>query len=164
MLTEDLLHTDLGRTIVLSFKTMAGCASSMHTFANLSVWPCLKGYCFLSIMLNAMDNYRPISCLPLMWKVLVSRNSGRSDLHVHGRERELFPDEQKRCKGRQGAQRSATYQQIIVNNFKEDIQISSLLGFTIVKLIEFPFYQWLTLGNIGKTQILQGHVDLVYNG
>ena len=45
---------------------------------------------------NAADNYRPISCLPLMWKVLTGIVADQ--IYTYMEERELFPDEQKGCK------------------------------------------------------------------
>ena len=45
---------------------------------------------------NAVDNYRPISCLPLMWKLL----KGIISEHLYSflEEEKVLPEEQKGCK------------------------------------------------------------------
>eukprot|EP00795_Rhopilema_esculentum_P006840 gene6840-biopygen8293 len=45
---------------------------------------------------NAVDNYRPISCLPLMWKLLTGIISG--NVYTFLDENEMLPEEQKGCK------------------------------------------------------------------
>ena len=45
---------------------------------------------------NIVTNYRPITCLPLMWKLL-TRILG-DEIYQHLEERNLFPDEQKGCR------------------------------------------------------------------
>ena len=45
---------------------------------------------------NAVDNYRPISCLPLMWKLFTSIIS--ECFYKFLDERKIIPDEQKGCK------------------------------------------------------------------
>ena len=52
---------------------------------------------------NNADNYRPTSCLPLMWKVL--RGIVADQIYTYMGERQLFPDEQKGVRRRQGAQK-----------------------------------------------------------
>ena len=39
-----------------------------------------------------MSNYRPITCLPLMWKLLTG------DIYSHLEENDLLPVEQKDCR------------------------------------------------------------------
>ena len=44
---------------------------------------------------NAVDNYRPISCLPLMWKLLTGIIS--EHLYRYLEEEKILPEEQKGC-------------------------------------------------------------------
>ena len=43
----------------------------------------------------APNNYRPITCLPMMWKIL--RAQIREEIYYSLTSRSLFPDEQKGC-------------------------------------------------------------------
>ena len=45
---------------------------------------------------NAVDNYRPISCLPVMWKVFSGMLA--QEIYEHLEDKNLFPHEQKGCK------------------------------------------------------------------
>ena len=45
---------------------------------------------------NAVDNYRPITCLPLMWKVTTGIIS--EEMYNHLEREKLLPDEQKGCR------------------------------------------------------------------
>ena len=45
---------------------------------------------------NAVDNYRPISCLPLMWKLIAGTISETVCMFLD--ETEMLPEEQKGCK------------------------------------------------------------------
>ena len=45
---------------------------------------------------NAVDNYRPISCLPLMWKLMIGIIS--ETVYMFLDENEMLPEEQKGCK------------------------------------------------------------------
>ena len=47
---------------------------------------------------NAASNYRPITCLPLMWKLLTSLISEK--MYEHLVENDVLPDEQKGCRER----------------------------------------------------------------
>ena len=43
-----------------------------------------------------MSNYRPITCLPLMWKLLTGMIA--EDMYTHLEGRGILPEEQKGCK------------------------------------------------------------------
>ena len=45
---------------------------------------------------TAPNNYRPITCLPMMWKILTAQI--KKDIHNSLTSRGLFPDEQKGCR------------------------------------------------------------------
>ena len=47
---------------------------------------------------NVASNYRPITCLPMMYKLLTGIIA--EDLYSHIEDQQLFPDEQKGCKKR----------------------------------------------------------------
>ena len=44
---------------------------------------------------TASNNYRPITCLPMMWKIWTAQI--REEIYNSVRSRRLFPDEQKAC-------------------------------------------------------------------
>ena len=46
---------------------------------------------------KAVDNYRPVSCLPLMWKVLTGVISEQLYIFILEKEK-ILPEEQKGCK------------------------------------------------------------------
>ena len=45
---------------------------------------------------TAPNNYRPITCLPMMWKILTAQL--REEIYYSLTRRGLFPDEQKGCR------------------------------------------------------------------
>ena len=45
---------------------------------------------------NAASNYRPIACLPPMWKLLTRVLAEK--VYVHPSEKNVLPDEQKGCR------------------------------------------------------------------
>ena len=45
---------------------------------------------------NAASNYRPITCLPLMWKLLTGVIADQICAHLD--QKKLLPEEQKRCR------------------------------------------------------------------
>ena len=47
---------------------------------------------------NAVDNFRPISCLPMMWKLLIGVIA--DNVYENLENNELLPDEQKGCRQR----------------------------------------------------------------
>ena len=45
---------------------------------------------------NAADNYRPITCLPLMWKLLTGVIA--EEMYNYLEQEKILPEEQKGCK------------------------------------------------------------------
>ena len=45
---------------------------------------------------SAVDNYRPISCLPLMWKLMSRMLAGK--MYSHLESENVLPSEQKGCR------------------------------------------------------------------
>ena len=63
---------------------------------------------------TAPNNYRPITCLPMMWKILTAQI--RENNYYSLTSRRLFPDEQKRCcKGSRGTAELLFIDQQILN-------------------------------------------------
>ena len=58
---------------------------------------------------NAVTNFCPITCLPIMWKLLTGIIS--EEMHKHLDEEQLFPDEQKGCR----RQKRATKDQLLID-------------------------------------------------
>ena len=62
-------------------------------------------------------NYRPITCLPMMWKVLRARI--REEISYSLTSHGLLPKEQKRCrKGPRGTEKIVHLEQHILNEIK----------------------------------------------
>ena len=66
---------------------------------------------------TAPNNYRPITCLPMMWKILTTQI--REDIYYSLTNRRLFPDKQKGCrKGSRGTAELLYIDQHILNESK----------------------------------------------
>ena len=66
---------------------------------------------------TAPNNYRPINCLPMMWKLLTAQI--RENIYYSLTSRRLFPDEQKGChKGSRGRTELLYIDQHILNESK----------------------------------------------
>ena len=66
---------------------------------------------------TAPSNYRPITCLPMMWKILTAQI--REEIYYSLTSRGLFPDEQKGCrKGSRGTAELLYIDQHILNESK----------------------------------------------
>ena len=66
---------------------------------------------------TAPNNYRPITCLPMMWKILTAQI--REKIYYSLTRRGLFPDEQKGChKGSRGTAELLYFDQHILNESK----------------------------------------------
>ena len=63
---------------------------------------------------TATNNYRPITCLPMMWKILTAQI--REEIYYSLTSRRLFPGEQKGCcKGSRGRAELLYIDQLILN-------------------------------------------------
>ena len=89
--------------------------SSLHEMVRLQLKECLDSGSVPSWLIrertsllqkdkskgNVASNYRPISCLPLMWKLLTGVIADQIYLHLD--QEKLLPEEQKGCrKGSRG--------------------------------------------------------------
>ena len=64
---------------------------------------------------NAVDNFRPISCLPLMWKLVTGVIAEVMYKHLEG----ILPEEQKRCRrGSKGTKGQLLIDQAILKDCK----------------------------------------------
>ena len=67
------------------------------------------------------NNYRPITCLPMMWKILTAQI--REEIYCSLTSHRLFPDEQKGClKGSRGIAELLYIDQHILNESKNSLQ------------------------------------------
>ena len=57
---------------------------------------------------NVVPNFRPVTCLPLMWKVFTGV---MEELYKHLEKNKLLPDEQKGCRRRS----RGTKDQLLIN-------------------------------------------------
>ena len=67
---------------------------------------------------NAVDNYRPVSCLPLMWKLMTGMSAEKMYSHL---EREnVLPSEQKGCrKGSRGTKDQLLIDKTVLRDCKK---------------------------------------------
>ena len=72
---------------------------------------------------TAQNNYRPITCLPMMWKILTAQIRGK--IYYSLTSRGLFPDEQKGCdKGYRGTGELLYIDQHISKNQTENVAMA----------------------------------------
>ena len=66
---------------------------------------------------NAVENFRPITCLPLMWKLFSGVLSEK--IYDHLEAEQLFPEEQKGClKGSRGTKEHLLVDKMVMGNCK----------------------------------------------
>ena len=66
---------------------------------------------------NTPDNYQPITCLALMWKLVTGKIC--SQLYEHLEREQLLPEEQKGCRKKSGG----TKDQLIIDLFTDTAAI-----------------------------------------
>ena len=66
---------------------------------------------------NAVDNFRPISCLPIMWKLITELVA--DNLYKMLDESDILPMEQKGCRrNSRGTQNQVLIDRMILNNYR----------------------------------------------
>ena len=65
---------------------------------------------------NVAPNFRPITCLPLMWKVFTGVME--KELYKHLEENNLLPDEQKGCRRSRGTKGQLLIDKMVIRNCK----------------------------------------------
>ena len=64
------------------------------------------------------SNFRPTTCLPLMWKILTGKIA--EEVYTHLERESLFPDEQKGCRyNNRGAKDQLMIDKIVMKNCKK---------------------------------------------
>ena len=72
---------------------------------------------------TAPNNYRPITCLPIMWKILTAQIRGK--IYYSLTSRGLFPDEQKGCrKGSRGTAELLYIDQYILQTRRKNLAMA----------------------------------------
>ena len=64
---------------------------------------------------NAAENYRPITCLPLMWKLLTGMIA--EETYKYLEHRRLLPDEQKGCRRGSRGRKDHLKSLLVLQNF-----------------------------------------------
>ena len=67
---------------------------------------------------NTADNYRPITCLPLMWKLLIGVIA--EEMYNYLEREKFLPEEQKGCKrGSRGTKDELLIDKTVLKDFKK---------------------------------------------
>ena len=91
---------------------------------------------------NAADNYRPISCLPLMWKVLTGIVA--NEIYAYMEDRDLFPVEQMGCKKKaRGTKHHLLIDKAIINNSKRRHTNLSIAWIDYRKAYDMVPHSWI---------------------
>ena len=76
---------------------------------------------------NVASNYRPITCLPIMWKLLTDVIADR--IYAHLDQETLFPEEQKECgKGSRRTNNLLFIDRAGIKEVSQEIRIKQCLG------------------------------------
>ena len=122
------IHVDLLKTTLKRISNWLKKFTSIHGTLALEMNGCLQGAQVPDWMTKgkttliqkdpnkgtAPNNYRPVTCLPMMWKILTAQIKEKiyNSLTSHG----LFPEEQKGCrKGSRGTAELLYIDQHIIN-------------------------------------------------
>ena len=88
------------------------------------------------------NNYRPIICLPMMWKILTAQI--REVIYYSLTSRGLFPDEQKGChKGSRGTAKLLYIDQHILNESKNRRKNLAMAWIDYKKVYDMVPHSWI---------------------
>ena len=107
---------------------------------------------------NAVDNYRPISCLPLMWKLMtgIIANSVYEYLEMYN----LFPVEQKRCRrNSRGTKDQLLIDKMVLNDRKKKDNNLGMAWIDYKKACMIP-HSWI-LESLGLVQVSENIVEFI---
>ena len=91
---------------------------------------------------TAADNYRPIACLPLMWKLLTGIFSEK--IYQHLEEKSLLPDEQKGCrKNSRGTKDQLLIDKMILKDAKQGRKRLAMAWIDYKKAYDMVPHSWL---------------------
>ena len=91
---------------------------------------------------NAASNYRPIACLPLMWKLLTSVLAEK--VYAHLSEKKVLPDEQKGCsKDSQGTKDQLLIDKQILKHCKKHQRSHAMEWIDYKKAYDMVPHRWM---------------------
>ena len=92
---------------------------------------------------GAVDNYRPISCLPLMWKLLTGMIAG--EVYKYLEKENILPDEQKGCrKGSRGTKDQLLIDKAVLTDCKRRKTNLSLAWIDYRKAYDLVPHSWIS--------------------
>ena len=119
---------------------------------------------------TAPNNYGPITCLPLTWKILTAQI--KEEIYYSLTSRGLFPDEQKGCcKGSRGTAELLYIDQHILNENKTRQKNLAMAWIDYKKAYDMVLHGWIinclkmnkisheVINFIDKTENLEGGID-----
>ena len=105
---------------------------------------------------TAVDNFRPITCLPLLWKLFSGVIS--EDIYNHLIDRNIFPEEQKGCKKKcRGTQDQLIIDKMVLKNCKRRLTNMAVAWIDYRKAYDMIPHSWIkeTLSIFGISQNIQ---------
>ena len=91
---------------------------------------------------NVVENYRPITCLPLMWKLLTGMIA--EEMYNYLEQEKLLPDEQKGCKrGSRGTKHQLLIDKTIMKDCKKRHTNLSMAWIDYKKAYDFVPHSWI---------------------
>ena len=123
---------------------------------------------------SVASNYRPITCLPLMWKLLTGILACK--LYTHLENNSLLPEEQKGCrKGSKGTKDQLLIDKAVLRDAKRRHRFLSMAWIDYRKVYDLVPHSWLlailehtkVAGNLGlliKKSMDNWRTELMFNG
>ena len=91
---------------------------------------------------NVASNYRPITCLPLMWKLLTAVIADQ--IYVHLDQEKLLPEEQKGCrKGSRGTNDLLYIDREVIKEVKYKNKNLAMVWIDYKKAYDMVSYSWI---------------------
>ena len=91
---------------------------------------------------NAVDNYRPISCLPIMWKLFTGIISDY--LYDSLEEEKILPDEQKGCNRKtRGTKDQLLIDKVVLKDCKRRHNNLAMAGINYRKAYDMIPHSWI---------------------
>ena len=92
---------------------------------------------------NTADNYRPITCLPLMWKLLTGVIA--EEMYNYLEREKILPEEQKGCKkGSRGIKDKLLIDKTVLKDCKKDIPIYPWYGYITLYIYDLVPHSWVS--------------------
>ena len=108
---------------------------------------------------KAVTNYRPIACLPLMWKLLTGIFAGK--IYDHLQINKLLPDEQKGCrKGSRGAKDQLLIDKAVLKEARAKKRCLSMMWIDYRKAYDMLPHSWI-LESLRLTKVAKNIKDLL---